>query len=1315
MPRLVRRSTPAREIPNHARPTRRVNPSIATSLLPDPVVQRFTGTPLVPGSSRSFDGLDNASGVLPPDTNGDVGPHHFFQTVNLSLAIYSKGTATTPPALLYGPFGGSTLWNGFGGPCETHNNGDPVVMYDHLADRWFMSQLALPNLWFGLAIGPFYQCIAVSTTPDPTGSYHRYQFAFDKLNDYPKFGVWPDAYYMTINQFASGTLQWAGQGVIAIDRARMLAGQPASIVYFDLSSTDPNLAGMLPADLDGPAPPAGSPGYFVQMDDDAWGYSADQLQLWRFHVDWTNPSASTFTGPNLLATAAFDADLCGSTPCVRQPGTAARLHALADRLMYRLQYRNFGTHESLVVNQTVDADGQDHAGIRWYEVRNPRGAPFIHQQGTYAPDTDDRSVGSAAMDRVGNLAVGFTASGISTYPSIRYAGRLAADAPGVLTQGEADLMAGSGSQTHESGRWGDYSALLVDPSDGCTFWYTSQYYAVTSEMAWRTRIGSFAFPSCTSASGLPVVTVTATTAAVSEAGPGAGRFTFSRTGNMTASLTVRYTVNGTATADADYAALPETVTIPPGSPGATLDVTAIDDSFAEGSETVVVALDANESYAIGAPAGGIVTIASDDAPGDLVVSALTPPAVGGAGGTMMVTDVTRNQGAGVADASSTGLYLSQSASLTGGAVLMGTRAVPSMAAAGADTASTSVTVPPGTATGVYYVIAKADVNAAVLEAQEGNNTRSAVVRIGPDLVVAALAVPSNAAAGSVIAASDTTTNTGGGNAGASVTRFYLSTNASFGQDDVLLGSRTVGPLAAAASTVSSSSPLTIPANTPGGTYYVVATADADKQVVETSETNNARPSGSIAIGADLNVPTLTAPATAGAGVPFTLTDTTANSGAGSAAASQTSFYLSTNSTFDTADVLLGARPVSPLQAGAVSSGATTVTIPTGAATGTYYVVARADAGSVVAEGSETNNTRAVIVRLGPDLTIAALAPPATAAAGSPVSISDTTTNTGGGAAAASATRYYLSANTALDAGDALLGSRAVPALPAGASHSASILATVPATTAGGAYYVIAQADAGGNVIETVETNNTRTAGLVRIGADLTVALVTPPPAGAGGFVAVADTTKNVGIAAADATSTALYLSANAVLDAADVLLGSHPVPPLDPTDTYTASTAVQVPAATLTGTYYVLAVADAGSGVAEANETNNRAAAVIRVGPDLIASALAAPSSAVSGAAITVTDTVRNQGGGAAGGSATRFYLSTNGSFDTSDTLLASRPVGPLEPGATDSGPIQVTLPAGLPTASFYLIAVADGEAQVTETVEGNNSRAVLVRVTAAP
>ena len=667
--------------------------------------QRFAGTPLVPGAGRSFDGVGNVSGVLPSDTNGDVGPNHFFQTVNLSLAIYSKGTGTTPPALLYGPFVGSTLWHGFGGPCETDNNGDPVVMYDHLADRWFMSQLALPNLCFGLVIGPFYQCIAVSTTPDPTGSYYRYQFAFDKLNDYPKFGVWPDAYYMTINQFTAVTLQWAGQGVIAIDRARMLAGQPASMVYFDLSSTDPNLGGMLPADLDGPAPPAGSPGYFVQMDDDAWGYSADQLQLWRFHVDWANPSASSFTGPDVLPTAPFDSDLCGDGPCARQPDTTARLDALADRLMYRLQYRNFGTHESLVLNQTVDADGQDHAGIRWYEVRDPRGAPVIHQQGTYAPDADDRSVGSAAMDRVGNLAVGFTASGqhvsldsVRGAPGRRRAGR--------TTQGEADLMAGSGSQTHTSGRWGDYSALLVDPSDGCTFWYTSQYYAVTSEIAWRTRIGSFAFPSCTSASGLPVVTVTATTAAANEAGPSAGRFTFSRTGNTSASLTVRYTVNGTATADTDYMALPETVTIPAGT-SRRPSMCPIDDCLGGRRDSRASLQPAKRTPS--ARPRAVVTIASDDAPGDLVVSVLTPPAVGGAGAPSRSRG-DENQGPAsrsVVD----GLYLSESGSLTGRRAHGHARRA-AMAAGGTDSAAAGVTVPSGTATGLYYVIAKADANAA---------------------------------------------------------------------------------------------------------------------------------------------------------------------------------------------------------------------------------------------------------------------------------------------------------------------------------------------------------------------------------------------------------------------------------------------------------------------------------------------------------------------------------------------------------------------------------------------------------------------------
>jgi hypothetical protein len=379
----------------------------------DPIVQDSPSVPLMPSLAQSFEGVNNVNGVLPPDSNGDVGPNHYVQWVNLSFAVYSKGTATTPPTLLYGPAAGNTLWTGFGGPCETTNNGDPIVIYDHLADRWVMSQLALPNNFIGILFAPFYQCLAISATPDPLGPYYRYSFKFNKLNDYPKLGLWSDAYYMTMNQFTAISLQYAGQGVVAFERDKMLLGQAARMVYFDLASVDMNLGGMLPSDLDGPAPPANSPNYFVQVDDDAWGYApADQLQIWQFHVDWNNPSASSFSGPALLPTSPFDSNLCNySRNCIPQPGTTARLDTLADRLMYRLQYRNFGTYETLVVNHSVDVNGADHAGVRWYEIRNPGNGPSIYQQGTYAPDANHRWMGSAAMDGAGNIALGYSVAG----------------------------------------------------------------------------------------------------------------------------------------------------------------------------------------------------------------------------------------------------------------------------------------------------------------------------------------------------------------------------------------------------------------------------------------------------------------------------------------------------------------------------------------------------------------------------------------------------------------------------------------------------------------------------------------------------------------------------------------------------------------------------------------------------------------------------------------------------------------------------------------------------------------------------------------
>lgn len=950
---------PSEREPKFARNIRRLRASV------DPIVQNYSSSALIPAPAISFEGLGNVNGVLPPDTNADVGPNHYVQSVNLSFAIFSKGTETTPPGLVYGPAATSTVWTGFGGPCATRNDGDAIVMYDHLADRWVMSQLALPNLFFGIAFAPFYQCIAVSATPDPTGAYYRYQFAFNKLNDYPKLGVWPDAYFMAINQFSPITLQFAGQGVIAFDRQKMLGGLPATMQYVDLAPVDINLGGMLPADLDGPAPPPGSPGYFVQVDDDAWGYSPDRLQLWRFNIDWANPSASTFTGPSTMAVAPFDSNLCGySRTCIPQPGTAAKVDAMADRLMYRLQYRNFGTHESLVVNHTVDADGTDHAGIRWYEIRDPRTTPSVYQQGTYAPDTDHRWMASAAMDASGNMALGFSVSGAATAPSVRYTGRLAVDPPGAMTQGEAEIVIGAGSQTHESGRWGDYSMMAVDPVDGCTFWYTQEYYGATSALAWQTRVGSFSFPSCTSSSTLPRVTMTATTPSAAEAGAVNGVVTVSRTGDTSAPLTVSYAVTGTATPGVDYVALPGTITIPSGAATEAIAVTPIDDPFAEPNETVTLTLNAGPAYTAGSPSQAVVAVVSDDLQPDLLVTVLAAPATALPGAAMTVSDTTKNQGGGAAVASATGFYLSTNVLLDAADALLGTRALPTLAAGAVSSGSVSVTVPAGTATGTYYILAKADNANAIAETQEFNNIKfSGAIRVGPDLVISVFTSPAVAGAGGTIALNDTTKNQGSATAGPTSTAFYFSANAILDTADTLLGSRSVPGLAPDA-TSAGSTPVQIPAGTATGTYFLFARADVKSEVVESSETNNTSFAVAVRVGPDLTVSAITVAPTSGpAGSTVTVNETTKNSGGGAAAASTTQFYLSTNLAFDPGDVLLGGRAVPALAGGATSAGSTVLTVPAGTAAGNYYLLAVADGTAVVVETSETNNTLLAVLRI----------------------------------------------------------------------------------------------------------------------------------------------------------------------------------------------------------------------------------------------------------------------------------------------------------------------------------------------------------------
>lgn len=442
------------------------------------------------GGWQGISALLSSCHCAPPDTNGDVGLNYYVQTVNAALQIWDKNGTS-----LLGPIPNNTLFTGLGGKCEDTNDGDPVVLYDQLADRWFFSQFA--NVFTNN--GPFFQCIAVSATSDPRGAWHQYEFRYPGnsiLNDYGKFGVWPDGYYATINQFKSPSFDWEGVGALAFEREKMLNGDPARVVYVDLSN-DP-WGGMLPSDLDGPAPAAGTPNYFVEIQDNKFDASIpqDRMRVFAFHVDWTNPTNSSFTNVGNPPVAKFSSLACAinSTPCIPQPATTRKLDALGERTMFRAQYRDFGTYASIVTNHTVNA-GQKRAGVRWYEIRISGGTPSVYQQSTYGPGDLQRWMGSAAMDKQGNLAIGFSRASATVYPGLGYAGRLASDPLNSLAQGEKVLKKGKGSQTGTS-RWGDYSALTVDPADGCTFWYTSEYYQPTSQYNWRTWIGKFKFPGC---------------------------------------------------------------------------------------------------------------------------------------------------------------------------------------------------------------------------------------------------------------------------------------------------------------------------------------------------------------------------------------------------------------------------------------------------------------------------------------------------------------------------------------------------------------------------------------------------------------------------------------------------------------------------------------------------------------------------------------------------------------------------------------------------------------------------------------------------
>ena len=460
---------------------------------------------------RNFDGTTFSISSHPPDTDGDVGPNHYVQIVNTGFAIFDK-----TGKVLFGSVDTNTIWTGFDADCATHNDGDGVVLYDAAADRWFLSQFAVTDT------GPWFQCVAISKSGDPTGQYYRYKFPYDGFNDYGKFGVWPDAYYATFNSFSSGANgNFQGAVACAYDRASMLQGSSANQQCIKLFQTDgaspPNAlyGGVLPTDLDGPAsaaPPAGAPNYLMSFD------GTTNLQMWKFHVDWATPAKTALTGsgvctavtcPPILIPVTAYVPLCFDNPqatgtCIPQESSTGQLDSLADRPMFRIAYRNFGDHESLLMNHSVAVSGA--GGVRWYELRDlGLATPTVHQQGTFAPDANFRWMGSLAMDGSGGIALGYSLSGTSVFPSIDYTSRGPNDPPGIMTAAEIQIAAGLGPQGGATppanqglSRWGDYSNMAIDPVDDCTFWYTTEYVGPGPDGNWKTAIASFQLPSCAS-------------------------------------------------------------------------------------------------------------------------------------------------------------------------------------------------------------------------------------------------------------------------------------------------------------------------------------------------------------------------------------------------------------------------------------------------------------------------------------------------------------------------------------------------------------------------------------------------------------------------------------------------------------------------------------------------------------------------------------------------------------------------------------------------------------------------------------------------
>jgi len=459
----------------------------------------------------TFDGTDRVGSgcnCRPPDTNGDVGPNHYVQTVNTGFRVFDKSGNPLTPFTTYNSFFAPL---GTGNPCgNNQNDGDPIAFYDQIADRWVVSDFAFPSF-----PGPeFWQCIGVSQTPDPTGAYFLYALQVDPANptflgDYPKFALWNNpqpggAYHLTVNLFNPS---FQGVRVFALDRGSMLGGGPAHAIAFTLSAADVGASYSFVAATfrTGNPPPAGRDEFVLAIDSPATGgVTLTQVHGRLFHVDFAVPANSTFgIGPNHLPNAEItvngfvDAFTNTTSNIVPQQGGQPPLDTLGDKIMTPVVYQNRSGTESLWADQTIILNYPNGpTAVRWYQFNVTGGnfpaTPVQQQDWTNGNDGLFRWMPSIAVDNSGNVAIGYSTSSSTIFPSIRYAGRFAGDPLNDLGQGEATLFSGTGSQTSASGRWGDYSMTTLD-TDGISLWHTNEYYATTGS-SWNTRVGKFTFP-----------------------------------------------------------------------------------------------------------------------------------------------------------------------------------------------------------------------------------------------------------------------------------------------------------------------------------------------------------------------------------------------------------------------------------------------------------------------------------------------------------------------------------------------------------------------------------------------------------------------------------------------------------------------------------------------------------------------------------------------------------------------------------------------------------------------------------------------------